>query len=146
MMSQEQETADPRWKCPNCGAAAHGCGRKGAKPRNIRADDMDHKPGSCEGLLCECEDDGADPTHGVEFSNPCYDAVCYHCGWGGEMPPRPKKIKPWEKSALDNGWSPPAGWAEAHEKLKPGKATDVRDAHSGWKKVIKQIPNESGKK
>lgn len=99
------------WECPNCGAAYNKCGRiKGVKPRNgFRVDDLDHVQGSCEGLICECEFDTTE-EHGTVHSDPCKTANCYHCGWGGTMPPRPKNLKPWERKAIDAGWSPPKGW------------------------------------
>jgi hypothetical protein len=90
------------WACPECGAkpGKHG---KGGKEK------CEYHRGShvtCVGFVCECSDDG-DDDHGLVMSNTCPEANCYHCGWGGQMPPMPKKIAPWEKKALEAGWTPP---------------------------------------
>jgi len=94
------------WKCPECDAPAHKHGR-GGKTKCVSDDDLLN----CEGLVCECDvDDDIDGDHGLSQNDPCENAVCYHCGWGGRLPPKPKKMAPWEKKALEAGWKPPAGW------------------------------------
>jgi hypothetical protein len=92
------------WACPNCGAKAHKRGRKNARPLNgFSREDLEScgNTGQCEGLLC---------GHGKSFDNPCPEANCYHCGWGGSLPVRPKKLPTWAKKALDAGFPPPKGW------------------------------------
>lgn len=88
-----------KWACPGCGAPPHKCG-KGECESTIQFD------GSCEGFVCECACDTA-KDHGKTFADPCRDAHCYHCGWGGTFPKKPKGLQPWEKQALDAGWAPP---------------------------------------
>ena len=66
------------------------------------------REGSCAGLVCECDDDGDAPFHGETFESPCDCAVCYHCGWAGSLPVRPKALQAWERKALNEGWTPPA--------------------------------------
>ena len=62
------------WKCPECGAPCNKHGRGAC----IAAG------GSCAGLICDCEEDtGKD--HGT-IKDPCPNAACYHCGWGGAIP------------------------------------------------------------
>ena len=90
------KTSDP-WKCPKCGARSK-CGK------GVCLSD----PGPCEGLLCECEQEDPGDHHGTD-RDPCENASCYHCGWGGRLPPIPKKLKPWEKKAIEAGWIPPKG-------------------------------------
>lgn len=97
-----------KWECPQCGAVAgkHG---NGGKSKCIST------TAGCDGLICECDprdlgNDYSAKDHGVSHSNPCQNASCYHCGWGGRLPPVPKKMQPWEKKAMDAGWTPPAGW------------------------------------
>lgn len=87
------------WKCPKCSAPANGCG-KGGQCRG----------GACLGLLCECPSGGGGSKHGTE-SDPCPNANCYHCEWGGVFPPPKFKLKGWAKTAWDAGWRPPAGWS-----------------------------------
>jgi len=92
-----------KWACPKCGAGANGHGDGG------RDGCIDRHAASvgCLGFICECEDDtGA--THGYTLADPCLLANCYHCGWGGRFPQKPKGLAPWEKKALEAGWSPPA--------------------------------------
>jgi hypothetical protein len=86
------------WKCPKCGARAgkHGKG----KCLSVQKD--------CVGFICECDDEDG-KYHGISHLEPCHQANCYHCGWGGVFPPRPKKIQAWEKKALESGWTPPKG-------------------------------------
>ena len=87
------------WACPTCGAEAHKHGRGGS-------DACVAREGRCDGFVCECDDfEGGD--HGVCFANPCTNAVCCHCGWQGQFPPKPKGLQAWEKKALDAGWTPP---------------------------------------
>lgn len=93
-----------KWACPKCDAphAAHGKG--GAK----KCHDPLHTDAECQGFICDCDafDDASD-QHGESFSDICFNAVCYHCGWSGQMPEVPKKVAPWEKKALLAGWMPP---------------------------------------
>lgn len=96
------------WACPECGAThqKHGNGGKD--------DCRDRGGGPCNGLVCECWEIGTNetisnkPDHGRSFANVCGNAMCYHCGWSGALPPRPKGLAPWEKKALDAGWTMPA--------------------------------------
>ena len=70
-----------KWKCPECGALAHKCG----KGKCIGVELYD---GSCQGMICECEDSHSydDQNHGESLDNPCFNAACYHCGWDGSFP------------------------------------------------------------
>jgi hypothetical protein len=92
------------FKCPKCAAPPHKHGKGGAEKCHDR-----HGGDDCEGLLCECEDDprSEEDDHGTSFSNPCHNAVCYHCSFVGTVPVKPKGLAPWEKKALDEGWTPP---------------------------------------
>ena len=94
------------WACPECGAKWNEHGKDGAEGCKDRwAPD-----GTCQGLVCECEDNqrsGSAPDHGETFSDVCRNAVCYHCGWEGSLPRKPKGLQAWEKKALDAGWLPP---------------------------------------
>jgi hypothetical protein len=86
-----------RWQCPKCGAPAGGHGKGACQSGDL-----------CEGIICECEDDGfLSDDHGESFSNPCKNANCYHCGWGGTIPLKPRGLQAWEKKALEGGWTPP---------------------------------------
>ena len=68
---------DDFWKCPKCGAPNDGHGK---------GECQDKFGGRmCQGLICECEVDSDSPDHGTA-KEPCKEAVCYHCGWGGELP------------------------------------------------------------
>lgn len=92
--------------CPRCKAKpnAHGTvGRYAKSEHSWRREDY------CEGVLCECEFDTGD-GHGESFADPCQNAYCHCCGWGGRLPTMPRKALPWEKKALEAGWTPPAGW------------------------------------
>lgn len=93
------------FKCPKCGAPPHQHGSGGDDKCIARAS------GGCEGLICDCDPEylpaSNDPDHGTSFANPCTEANCYHCGWGGTVPRKPKGLQAWEKKALDAGWSPP---------------------------------------
>ena len=101
-MSEEEVVRVP-WACPKCGSKPghHGKGEC-----------LDSGHGPCQGLVCECpiEDDSSDnlPDHGETFAHPCPNANCYHCGWGGTIPQKPKGLQPWEKKALEAGWGMPA--------------------------------------
>ena len=96
---KETKPVTVKWACPKCGAEAQEHG-KGGVSKCMSA------PLSCEGLLCECEEDTA-VGHGNTLADPCRNANCYHCGWGGTFPRAPKKAAPWEKKALAAGWVPP---------------------------------------
>ncbi len=93
------------FKCPKCGAEPHKHG-KGQCINDSRTID-------CEGLICDCEDWEDDnpksnhPDHGQTLENPCTGANCYHCGWGGTVPLKPKGLQSWEKKALEAGWTMP---------------------------------------
>jgi len=89
------------WACPKCKAQANEHGKGSCEGRDY----------FCLGFICECEGD-QEPDHGGTYSNPCPNANCYHCGWGGKFPKPPGKILPWEKKALEAGWTPPAGWGK----------------------------------
>jgi hypothetical protein len=76
------------WKCPKCGAPHGACGKGECK--------CTYSGGCCDGLVCECEevnitDNDIDENHGLYIDNPCHNAHCYHCGWEGRFPPKPKK-------------------------------------------------------
>lgn len=90
-----------KWACPKCGADAnkHGKGGKEKCLDNRRDDE-------CCGLLCECDGD-TDEKHGSNFEDPCTNAFCHHCEWSGVFPVKPKGLLPFEKKALEAGWSPP---------------------------------------
>lgn len=94
------------WKCPKCETEA--CPEVCPDPEkcHTRVSSDSHR---CEGLICECDGDTLE-GHGDSFNDVCTNANCYHCGWGGQMPPKPKKILQWEKKALESGWTPPKGW------------------------------------
>lgn len=93
--------------CPKCGATPHKHGKGGVEKCIDR-----HAQQACEGLICECDpqefSDCENEDHGQTFVNMCTQANCYHCGWGGTVPKKPKGLQAWEKKALDAGWSPPA--------------------------------------
>lgn len=108
MSVPEIETIE--WKCPRCGATPEGHAhldedsRYACKGRGFGGND-------CMGFICECEGPASDnEAHGTTHGQPCENATCYHCGWVGTFPQRPKKIQAWEKKALDAGWQPPKGW------------------------------------
>jgi hypothetical protein len=97
------------WACPKCGAI-DGHGKGGAEKCN------EHGSLPCQGLICECWENGEKEAaasekddHGQTLTNPCTNAVCYHCGWGGTVPQKPKGLQAWEKKALEAGWVPPEG-------------------------------------
>jgi hypothetical protein len=89
------------WKCPKCKVGANDCG---TKPTSM----CDGKAGEaqCMGFICECEHE-TDADHGTTLRDPCRNANCYHCGWGGTYPKQPKGLKAWEKKALEAGWTMP---------------------------------------
>lgn len=89
-----------KWVCPKCGAGAHEHG-KGGREKCLSNHSL------CDGFVCECDAEYDDPDHGATFEKPCRAANCYHCGWGGVFPPKPKGMQAWEKKALDAGWMPP---------------------------------------
>lgn len=88
------------WKCPKCGAGAGDHGR---------GECVTDRGMGCEGLICECDDHGS-KDHGEHPNNPCPNANCYHCGWGGTLPVPEYKFKGWAKKAWEAGWRPPADW------------------------------------
>jgi len=94
------------FKCPKCGAEPqeHGKGR-------CLNDDR-----TCDGLICECSSEefpeSEEADHGESFTNLCTNANCYHCGWGGKVPQKPKGLQAWEKKALDAGWTMPVDRAK----------------------------------
>lgn len=63
------------------------------------------------GFICDCPTTTSD-EHGSTMAERCPEANCYHCGWSGTFPPTPKGLVPWEKKALEAGWTPPAGRLE----------------------------------
>lgn len=97
------------WACPKCGAEPEKHG-KGGKEKCLSEYET-----TCYGFVCECLDNGVEGAdteeHGTALADPCRWAACHHCGWGGTFPPRPKRLPPWARKALDAGWSPPKGWA-----------------------------------
>lgn len=67
----------------------------------------DEKESLCSGFICECSSDESDADgHGDTYGMPCKEAHCYHCGWQGVFPKPPSKAAPWEKKALEAGWTP----------------------------------------
>lgn len=98
------------WACPKCGAVANAHGKGGS---NKCEDRLSRNGEDCSGFICECDGDeggidiATEGGHGECFSNPCPTATCYHCGWGGTFPKRPKGLQPWERKALEAGWAPP---------------------------------------
>lgn len=91
------------FKCPKCGAEPHKHGRGNCE--------YDSRTIDCEGLICECDIEenprSEESNHGITLENPCTEANCYHCGWGGTVPARPKGLQSWEKKALEAGWTMP---------------------------------------
>lgn len=107
------------WKCPKCEAPCNGHGKGG---QETCTDRMSGRNGACMGLICECDGDqcpaSLEPDHGHVLSNPCEEALCYHCGWGGTYPKAPKGLQAWEKKALAAGWVPPSERAKELEGLQ----------------------------
>lgn len=66
---------EQKWGCPECGADANEHGK--GECRSIGG-------GVCMGFVCDCDVDTGD-DHGTE-KDPCQNATCYHCNWGGEFP------------------------------------------------------------
>ena len=89
------------WACPKCQAPANKHGKGGADCCRGH-----HGSSGCSGFICECDDEG-DGGHGASFDNVCSEAHCYHCGWSGTFPVKPKGLEAWEKKALEAGWQPP---------------------------------------
>lgn len=71
------------WRCPRCNAPAHGHG-KGGQDKCLAATAGASLVRGCEGLICEC-DGVVGKSHGTA-KDPCPNAACYHCGWGGTVP------------------------------------------------------------
>lgn len=98
-----------KFECPKCGAPSHEHGKGGL-------DGCMNEDLHCEGLICDCNLIDAPLSelddHGSSLNNPCTEANCYHCGWGGTVPVKPKGLQAWEKKALEAGWKMP----EAREK------------------------------
>ena len=90
------------FQCPKCGADPNHCGKK-------RTEMCDGERGAeqCMGFICECEEETAE-EHGTTLNDPCPNANCYHCGWGGTHPKAPKGLQAWERKALEAGWTMPA--------------------------------------
>ena len=87
------------FKCPKCNALPNEHGKGGAEKCIDRH-------GSCMGFICDCSKDTGE-NHGESFEDSCPEANCYHCGWGGTFPIKPKGLQAWEKKALDAGWAMP---------------------------------------
>jgi hypothetical protein len=92
------------FKCPKCQAPPNDHGKGGPEKCNDRHGRS--QDSGCMGFICECDNDGSE-GHGESFEDPCPSANCYHCGWGGTFPTKPKGLQAWEKKALDAGWTPP---------------------------------------
>lgn len=90
------------WNCPKCGVDYDGH----KKDDDEKCKDKSARGGSCQGFLCDCDDEGTE-GHGDSYTKPCLNAVCHHCGWSGTFPVVPKGLQAWEKKALEAGWSPP---------------------------------------
>lgn len=95
-------TVKIEWACPKCGAKANTHGKGGSEKCEDR---LSRNGQGCSGFVCECADE--EGVHGESFTAPCTCATCYHCGWGGTFPKRPKGLQPWERKALEAGWAPP---------------------------------------
>jgi hypothetical protein len=97
------------FECPKCKAVPHKHGKGGS-------DACKNRLGSCDGFICECDSEeipeSDDDDHGSSFSNPCESATCGHCGWSGTVPVKPAGLSPWEKKALEAGWTPPEARAK----------------------------------
>lgn len=103
----KEKTVRVAWACPKCGASVDKCGRGECGERSLTGG-HEH---DCAGFLCECEEEThGNALHGETQAHPCHNAKCYHCGWCGRFPRPPRNMKPWEKTALAAGWTPPAGW------------------------------------
>lgn len=93
---------EPVWACPKCGAPPNACGK---------GDCLSHGENCC-GLLCECDSDSNEGVSHGTLADTCPLANCYHCGWGGKYPVKPKGLLPWEKRALELGWIMPDARAD----------------------------------
>lgn len=86
------------FKCPKCGATP----QKHGKGKCLAGEGRE-----CDGLICECDPidnpETDTETHGESFADKCTNANCYHCGWGGTVPAKPKGAQAWEKKALEAG-------------------------------------------
>lgn len=91
-----------KWECPRCGAGPNGHGKGGYE----KCHGVGSGQSNCQGFLCECDGDDTE-EHGQTFKDVCENASCYHCGWAGAFPVKPKKLQAWEKKALEAGWTPP---------------------------------------
>lgn len=89
-----------KFACPKCGATPERHGKGECLSRNTK---------TCVGFICECSDDGT-VDHGETLANPCREANCYHCEWGGTVPAMPAKWPAWAKKAAEEGWTAPDGW------------------------------------
>lgn len=104
------------WRCPRCRAINNHHGDGECRNTAVGAASL------CDGLVCECWEWDPDrelraqlSDHGTSLANRCENAVCYHCGWNGELPKLPfdpTKLKGWAKKAYDAGWRPPDGWTQ----------------------------------
>lgn len=112
-----QAEADKWWHCPKCNAPANDHGKGGREKCKERTT-------FCDGLICQCDEEDSD-AHGTP-AEPCPDAYCHHCEWGGQVPGRqavaaykaeqridPKKLRGWAATAWEAGWRPPAKWKPA---------------------------------
>lgn len=86
------------FKCPKCEALPNECGSK-------KVPCLGHN--GCMGFICDCAEEDTAEDHGTTFSNPCPEANCYHCGWGGRFPLLPRGMQAWEKKAAAAGWTMP---------------------------------------
>jgi hypothetical protein len=91
-----------KFACPKCGALPQQHGKNACLNAYLE----------CEGLICECDEEDLPESklsdHGESLGNPCTEASCYHCGWGGTVPKAPAALQTWEKKALAAGWKMPA--------------------------------------
>lgn len=105
------------WACPKCGAEANEHG-KGGEDKCAHMQHNGRGAGACMGFICNCDGDTG-PDHGEIYDDPCDEALCYHCGWGGTFPKPLKGLQAWEKKAIEAGWSmPPERAAELSLKTK----------------------------
>ena len=103
----EEKKLVVKWECPKCGATPEKHGKGGHDKCQYLDGPMMGGSRECGGFICECEYDCDDEDHGTNFGHPCGNAMCYHCGWSGIFPKKPKGLQAWEKKALDAGWVPP---------------------------------------
>jgi hypothetical protein len=113
------------WRCPKCGVGAHEHPKGMKRPKSC----VEEYGSECEGLLCECDqcendhDPDSDPDaedHGLNAGNPCANANCYHCGWGGRIPPakakKVKKVRSEAEQALIEVLDGNGAWYEIQER------------------------------